>query len=143
MKLYRGKISYLLPFLFLPALFTIAIILDGHLKMPSRGIFILIWIPFLSYTITSLGYKLELGDNFVRESFLGFTTMKLYSANVESIKYGGVGLWGGLYGKITIHGNGLAILVYANGERKVYGISEKLYGKKAIEDLKKTLGSTT
>ena len=137
-KTYRGKISYFLIILFFPLLFTIAIILDGE----ASPYLFLIWIPFLLLILIPLGYKLEVGDNFIRNSFLGFSTMKLSSGDVQSINYGGIGLWGGVYPSRSItHGKGLAILASVNGISKTYGLSEKLYGKEAIEHVKRVLGS--
>lgn len=136
MKIYRGKISYFLPILFLPFLFMLATILDGE-----RSLFLfLIWIPFLVLILIPLGYKLEVGDNSTRESFLGFSTMKLYSKDVQSINYGKIGIWGAINpSKPLTHGKGLAILASPKGVSKTYGLSEKLYGKEAVEYVKQAL----
>jgi hypothetical protein len=134
MKVYRGKISYLLPTLFLPLLYTIGVIFT------DESFLYIIWIPFLLLILTPLAYKLEVGNNFVRNSFLGFSTMKLHSQNVQLINYGGIGLWNRIdHYKPIVHGKGLAILASINGVSKTYGLSEKLYGKKAIEHTRSVL----
>jgi len=141
MQVYQGKISYLLPILFFPSFFTIAVILDAYFfKQLFSVSILLIWVPFILLMFVPLVYKLEIGSNYVKNTFLGFTIMKLSFENIESVTYGNVYMWGGLYNnRGFIYGKGLAVLTYINGTRKVYGISEKLYGKKAINNIKYVL----
>ncbi len=136
MKNYRGKISYLLPMLIVPVLFTAGVILNREFNSQSLMLLCLAWIFSLVLLLLPLLYKLEVGENFIRKSFLGIITAEFSPDKVESVSYGGIALWNGIYpNRSVVHGKGLAILVNMKGVRKVYGFSEKLYGKEAIESL--------
>lgn len=138
MKTYRGKIYYMLPIIIIPILLTIGMLLEKDLNDSSLVlVLILFWVIFLIPVFLPLAFKLEIGDSLVKKITFGFTTMELSAKDVESVTYGGMALWNDIYpSKTSINGKGLAILANNNGEEKVYGISERLYGKEAIQQVK-------
>lgn len=142
-KIYRGKVSYLLLVLLIPIFLTFGLIVDNDFNNASSTTFLaLFWGLFLVPVFLPLAYKLEVGNNFVKKSFLGFNTMNVSSKNVESSNYGGIGLWDTVYSSgrnDIVHGKGLAILAHVDGARKTYGISEKLYGEEAIRHVREIL----
>lgn len=136
MKTYRGKISYILPILFIPIITTVGAIWDGEL-LTSLDLFFFMWLIFLAATLIPKGYKLEIEGNFIQESFCGIKIKKFQLMNVQSVSYGKVSLFEFVYPVFSvIHGKGVVILANIKGNRKIYSLSEKLYGEEALEQLK-------
>lgn len=136
MKKYWGKISYLLPVLFLPAIFSVLALSDGEL-FRTPDFFILFWLVSLILVLIPLGYNLEIENDLITERFCGIKIKKFQPNNVESVTCGSVSLFERVNPFFGIpHGKGIVLLVNINGARKIYSFSEKLYGKKVIEDIK-------
>lgn len=140
MKTYRGRILYLLPLLIFSLVITLIITLDEEFN----SFVLLLLVPFILLSLGTIGYKLEVGEDHIRSSFLNFTLYAIQPNMVESLTYGNIGFWNSVHPHMPLtHGKGLAILVNINGVRKTIGISEKLYGKKAIQHIKSILDKNT
>ncbi len=141
MKEYSGRISYLLPILFLPGIFTLLATLGGEL-LSSSGFFMSFWLLSLIIVSIPLGYKLKIQNDLVSESFCGMKIKSFQTRNVESVTYGGICLFelaNPIFG--IPHGKGIVLLVNINGTRKTYSFSEKLYGKQSVEYITSMLNS--
>lgn len=144
-KIYRGKISYLLPFSFFPVLITIATYGDAGFDLKSGDLWlipVMSWIFFVIFLFIPKLFKLEISDRYVQKITCGIRTANMLPDTIEAVSYGKIGLWNVVTGARgpTIYGNGLIILANMSGVRKVIGISEKLYGQDAINEAKHILG---
>lgn len=113
---------------------TLPLLVDGE-PIDQKKLFGLIsfWLIGIIVTLAPFGFRLEIGDNYVKTSFLGFCTRNLLSSNVQSVEYGSL-LRGGLGA-----GKGLKGWEKIDGKSKYFSIEEKFWGKEAIEHAKKSL----
>ena len=139
--MYRGKISYTLPFLFFPILITLVLSLDNLLSESTMIAWLVsTWILFLAFISIPAFFRLKVGESEISIDFMGFNLHKIDSLHIQKINYGGMQLWGSLYGRGPIHGKGLAVLMTTrDGSTKIVGISEKMYGKEAIAHIQKVV----
>ncbi len=85
--------------------------------------------------IAPLGSRLEIGEDYVRTYFFGFTTTpKIYRSNIRVLEYGNIIHFGGLN-----YGKGLKGWEMVNGKRKYFSIGENIYGKEAISHARRVL----
>lgn len=97
------------------------------------------WIGLIGFWVLSciiafapLGSRLEVGKDYIKNYFFGFCTSTIKQEDVMVINYGNLFRGGLGYGK------GLNIRV-KNGFGKNHSIGEKLYGKEAIEHVRRIL----
>ncbi len=139
MKTYKGKFSYVLPYLFFPLVLTWVFIAE-QIPLTFIGYLGFFWAIFIGWGLSLRLSKIEVEDVVVRMKFCDVVMQELKREDVQKIEYGGVAPGGGIYsGRAVVYGKGTAILCVKKGEPLVLGISEKLYGRDAIEAVKKSL----
>ncbi len=109
-------------------------LLVAGLPVATQKLFALagFWLVGIALTLLPLGFRLEIGENYVKSYFFGLTISNVQSSDVQVIVYGNLFL-GGLGGK------GITYRVMINGKSKAYSIGEVVYGKKAIAHAKRVL----
>lgn len=100
-------------------------------KLVGLGSF---WVLGILLTVVPLGARLEVGEDYIKTYLFGFvTTPKICSSDVEELVHGNL-FHGGLG-----FGKGVSFRAVIGGKSKVYKIGEIIYGKKAIEHVKRVL----
>lgn len=90
----------------------------------------------IALTVLPLGFKLEIGGNYVKSYFLGFCVRYIHASNIQSMSYGNLFGFGG-FGA----GKGLRIWERTRNGRRYVSIGESAYGKEAIEHARRVLAS--
>jgi hypothetical protein len=93
------------------------------------------WLLGLILTIIPLGFKIEVQEKSVKSYLWGYCIRELRSSDVVSITYGKS------FPIDLGFGNGLIIHARANGRSVRFSMGESLYGKEAIEDVRRSLQS--
>ena len=93
------------------------------------------WLIGILITIVPFGFRLEIGGDYIKTYFLGFTIRDLQASNVQVMEYGNL-LRGGLGA-----GKGLKIWEKTKKGKRYFSIGENAYGKEGIAHAKRALES--
>ena len=91
------------------------------------------WLVGIACTILPLGFRLEVGADYVKSYFLGILISNTHSSNVLAVAHGNLFLG-------RLGGEGLIYRTLINGRSKTYSIGEIIYGKEAIAHAGRVLG---
>jgi amino acid permease len=139
MKIYKvRKNQYLWGGLFFGIILialSISLIGEGSIERTKFLGLIGFWIIAIVLTLAPFGFKLEVGEDYVKTFFLGFCLRYLKRENIEIIECGNLMRGGGLgYGK------GLKGWERTKrGNRKYFSIGEDAYGKGAMKGIARAL----
>ncbi len=133
MNIYKANRFYTLPILFVPLLAIIPL-LEGGVPLDQKRLIGYLILSGLSILLAIIPFfaRLEVGVDYVKNHFLGFCISTIKIDDVIDINYGNLFKGGLGYGK------GLNIRV-RKGLGKNHSISEKIWGKEAIEHAKRVL----
>ena len=101
-------------------------------KLLGLGMF---WLMGIALTILPLGFKLEVGDSYVKTYFFGIRIRKLNASDVQAVEYGNIFRLGGLG-----MGKGIKIWEKTSKGSKYFSIGESAYGEEAIAHAKRVMG---
>jgi hypothetical protein len=134
---YRGNKYYTLPLLVAPIVLLVPLLESGGpiTGMKLFGYCLLSGIS-VGVALAPLGFKLEIGDDYVKTLFCGFCLRTLHASRIRVVAYGNLFRGGLGYGKGL---NGWERL--PSGRSKYFSIGEKAYGKEAIVHAKRVLES--
>lgn len=138
MKIYKAKISFILGnsfVLIFPLLLTLVILAEGAAAQQNEWVGVgIFWILGLLVTFVPLGSKLEVGEDYIKTYLFGFTTTKkISSSDVQALTYGNI-----FKGNLGF-GKGINFTVLRNNKSKAHSLSERIYGKEAIDHAKHVL----
>jgi len=88
----------------------------------------------IALTVLPLGFRLEIGEDYVKSYFLGFCVRDIHASTIQSVKYGNLFGFGGLGA-----GKGLRIWERTKSGKRYTSIGESAYGKEAIEHARRVL----
>lgn len=136
--IYRTRRPYILGSLFLfvfPFLLTLVVFTEGQAAQPNEWIGIgIFWVLSLLVVLIPFGFKLEVGNDYVKSYFFGILIKTLKSSDITVVKYdnlfrGGLGFGKGLHVRTK------------TGLNKIFSFGENLYGKEAIDHVQRVLES--
>ena len=94
-----------------------------------------LWLISIAATVYPLGFRMEVGNDYVKGSLFGLTISNVKSVDVQAVVY--ENLFFGNFG-----GKGLTYHTLINGRIKTYTVGEIIYGKEAIAHARRVLGIT-
>ena len=127
----------LLALFFFGLTLPVLIELTGGVPVETRKLIGLggFWFIGIILTLAPFGFKMEVGNDYVKTYFLGLSLGKTYASDVQVLFYGNLFQGGIGFGK------GLRYRVQINGRSKSYSIGEKFWGKEAFAHAKRVLES--
>ena len=131
---YRGSLFYGMPILIFPTLLTL-LAFNSDIPIDTGKLIGIIgfWLIGLLLTLIPVIGYIKVNKNYVENYFLSFRIWKITPSDVQRLEYGNLFRGGLGYGK------GLTLTVRVNGKKKKFNIGEKIYGKDAVEDIRKVL----
>lgn len=102
------------------------------------------WLIGIAVTVVPLGFKLEVGDDYIKTYFAVFMIKEISSSDVENIKYENITAWGIPVGKgIKIWIRDTSRSGFSIKPKWAFdaSIGESVYGKEAIAHARRVLES--
>lgn len=138
MKIYRVKTSFVAGnsiILIFPILLSVVTYFEGESVAEDAWLGVIIfWVLGLLITFSPLLARLEVGDNYIQSTFI-FKQRKITPEIVKNVSFGKF-MRGGLG-----YGNAINFNVSNNRKYIPHSISEKMYGKEAIEHVMQVLNN--
>ena len=137
MKTYKIKKIHILGnsmYLIFPLVMTLVILIEKGGAQQNEWVGVgIFWLIGILVLVLLSGSKMEVGIDYIRPGFFGFSREKIEASNVEVLEYGNLFRLGLGVGK------GLKILARTSKGRKAFTVGEKAYGKEAIDHMKRVL----
>jgi hypothetical protein len=146
MKIYRPKRAATkggLILLIIIVVYTLAILFErwaynisGAISGGATIALTLLYVIGVILTVLPLCFKLEVGSDYIKLSFLGMSYGYTRSSDVKNIVYKDLTMFGGL--RI---GKGIYFERFISGKREVRSVGEVYFGKEGVADAKRALES--
>ena len=131
---YKANRFYNLIILVFPFLLTLPLFIANNSPTKNKLIGLAgFWLIGIILAFAPFFMKLEVTEGAVRSFFLGFCTKELKASDIKSLTYSNLFVGGLGFGK------GLIIRAAYKGVVKRFSIGERLYGKEAIEHIRRVL----